>query len=183
MAWKHAGLLPRTRPEDVPAWLPDLVKPSGSLTSPISHHLHQPSYTSRQRDGETADVTNGCTAMVMGTVFERHKTLMYDQLHRRDDNSEGEQYYPQAVLKCHHDFTHQIMESSESKVEVVYGQKVQNILRRRFQGQSTILPLWGFYEGVLARLVHESAFHNRQYGHRFRKILLFAVHPQRVFLL
>jgi hypothetical protein len=44
-----------------------LVKPSGSLNSPLCHHLHHPSYnTEILENGEVADWTNGCIVMVMG---------------------------------------------------------------------------------------------------------------------
>jgi hypothetical protein len=58
-----------------------LVKPSGSLESPLSHRLNQPSFNSNfPENGETADSTNGCIAMVRGTSYDRH-TLLYDQVH------------------------------------------------------------------------------------------------------
>ena len=63
--WKIEGRSPLPRDS--------FVRPSGSLHSPIAHHLHQPSYSTNNLDSddaETADWTNGCTAMVMGNGFE-----------------------------------------------------------------------------------------------------------------
>jgi hypothetical protein len=58
--------------------------------------LHQPTFTvSIPEDGETTDSTNGCISMVMGTAYNR-TTLLYDQVHRRDPESEGCTRYPPA---------------------------------------------------------------------------------------
>ena len=180
--WIASGTIPPSKPKDIPSFVSALVKPSGALTSPVSHRLHQPSYsTSNTQNEETADPTSTCIAMVMGTVFEKGKTLIYDQLHRRDQKSEGIQHYPQNVLDCHDEFTRRVTESSEAKVEVVYGTPVEQYLRRQFRGTSTTLPLWGPYDGISITLVHEEAFRNQQQEFKFRKILLFARHPNRMF--
>jgi len=76
-----------------------LVRVSGSLQSPIAHHAHQPSSTTLQpHDGETADETNPCIAIIMGNVFEKDDSLLYDHLLRRDEKSEGLQKYPEDVI-------------------------------------------------------------------------------------
>src|SRR4051794_9968608 len=54
--------------------------PSGSLHSPIAHHLHQPSYSTHDLDSddsETADWTSGCVAMIMGNGFEEGVTFIF----------------------------------------------------------------------------------------------------------
>jgi hypothetical protein len=76
------------------------VHPSGSLHSSIAHHLHQPSYSTPHLDNddaETADWTNGCVAMIMGNGFEEGLTFIFEHVHRRSQNSEGYQTYPNAV--------------------------------------------------------------------------------------
>ncbi len=139
--WITSGMIPPSKPKEISLFISALVKPSGALTSPVSHRLHQPSYsTSNAQNEETADPTSTCIAMVTGTVFEKGKTLIYDQLHRRDQNSEGMQYYPQTVLDCHDEFTHQVTESSEAKVEVVYGAPVEDYLRKQFKEQAQPFP-------------------------------------------
>src|SRR5436305_9021364 len=47
--------------------------------------------------------------------------------------------------------------------------------------QFTILPLWDWLEGVFLFLDHESNYENADTMFRLRRVLLFAVHPQRVF--
>jgi hypothetical protein len=93
-SWKTSGL---------EAFLPleFLVKPSGSLTSPISHRLNQPSFSTEfPENGETAYPTNGCIAMIMGTAFEQN-TFVYDQVHRRDEISHGSMKYLPIVRAAH----------------------------------------------------------------------------------
>ncbi len=82
--WEFVGRSPL--PRDA------FVRPSGSLHSPIAHHLHQPSYSTHDLDSGdagTADWTNGCVAMIMGNAFEEGVTFIFDHLHRRSQNSEG----------------------------------------------------------------------------------------------
>src|SRR5215469_2475611 len=157
-----------------------LVRPSGSLDSPISHHLNQPSFTtSAFGSAETADGSNGCIQMIMGNAFHKNHTLIFDHLHRRSAKSEGLKDYPEQVLHAHEEFTRQIMASSASKVDIVYGKKIQ--LRMIESYQIEILPLWGRFEGIFLGLVPESCFHNQERDYRYRKIILFAAHPQYIF--
>ena len=44
-----------------------------------------------------------------------------------------------------------------------------------------ILPLWGQFSSVTMNLVQEDNFHNAEQGFRFRKAMLWATHPQRLF--
>ncbi|KAF3076486.1 hypothetical protein CFAM422_000971 [Trichoderma lentiforme] len=156
-----------------------LVKPSGSLASPLAHRLHQPSFTTDCRDNaETADPSNGCLAMVMGNVYNRD-TLVFDHIHRRDAQSEGIQQYPPRLLSSHEDFTRDIAQSMTAKVEILYGKKLQ---QRVLQTQGfEILPLWGEFEGVVLLLALESSYGNADPRYRFRRIMLVASHPQHMF--
>ena len=45
----------------------------------------------------------------------------------------------------------------------------------------TAILLWGSFANIVLYFVHEDNFENKQPGHRFRKGLFFATHPQRVF--
>jgi hypothetical protein len=104
-----------------------LVRASGSLDAPLAHHLLQPSYTtlSPQDDSETADPTNGCIAMLIGNLYAP-RTLVFDHLHRRSEDSEGLKTLPGPVLDCHEDHTRDISESMSAKVELLHGRKVLN---------------------------------------------------------
>ena len=157
-----------------------LVPPSGSLDSIIAHHLHQPLFTTdRLNKGDTADYSNGCIAMVMGNAFRQGESLLFDHLHRRSIKSKGLEQYPQTVIDAHEEFTRQLMASSAAKVEIVYGRIVQ---RRILQTMSCdILPLWGPINEILLFLVHENNFNNADKAFLYRKVLLFATHPQRMF--
>ena len=156
-----------------------LVKVSGTFDSPLSHRLNQPSFTcSVPENGETADPTNGCIQMVMGTAYNK-TTLLYDQIHRRDTTSEGSENYPETVRVAHAKWTQRIWESSEAKVEVVYGEKCFKSLISKVK--FTTLPLWGQYAGIILHLIHEENFQNAQEGYKYRKVVMFAHHPQHLF--
>lgn len=135
---------------------PELVKPSGSLTSPLAYRLNQPSFTTECRENaETADPTNGCLSMIMGNAYTPN-TLIFDHIHRRDAESEGITQYPQALRNIHEKYTADIAQSMQAKVEIFYGQKVQE---RFLQTQDVeILPLWGDYKDVVLLLACESSY-------------------------
>jgi len=116
-----------------------LVKPSGLTTSTLAHYLHEPSYTtSRIANGETADITNGCFAMIMGNAFRKDETLVFDHMHRRSDHLEE---YPTQIIDRHEAFTRQILESSQAKA-LEWGPKCRFIWR--------VEQLLIFYEATVA---------------------------------
>jgi hypothetical protein len=159
-----------------------LVKVSGSLQSPIAHHAHQPSFTTlRPRNGETADETNPCIAIIMGNAFEKDKSLIYDHLLRRDEKSEGLQNYPEDVKLCHEVYLQKVRESMEAKVEVVYGAAVKERMLQKQAFEFDLLPLWGEYGDTYIILDHESNYSNPQQGYQYRRIIVFVSHPQRFF--
>lgn len=159
-----------------------LVKPSGQFSSKLAHYLHQPSNnTGHAANGETADMTNGCTAMIMGNAFEQGKTLMFDHLHRRSKKSSGLEEYPENALECHEDWTRQILEASQAKVIVVYGKKVQDRIMENPKRKLTTLPLWGEFDGQFIVLDHEKNYRNADKHFIPRRILIFAAHPQHLF--
>jgi hypothetical protein len=118
--------------------------------------------------------------MVMGTAYDSD-TLLYDQIHRRDAKSEGYENYPSEVRKIHKEWTRQIWESSEAKVEVVYGQKAAKAIITDPNIKSTPVALWGEFSGVIIHLIHEESFRNSQAGFKFRKVIIHANHPQHLF--
>jgi hypothetical protein len=159
-----------------------LVGVSGSLQSPIAHYAHQPSFTTlHPRNGETADETNPCIAIIMGNAFEKGNSLIYDHLLRRDEKSEGLQMYPEEVVRCHEAFIQKVRESMEAKVEVVYGTPVKEKMLQKQAYKLDLLPLWGEYEDVYIILDRESNYSNAQQGHRYRRVIVFVTHPQRFF--
>ena len=119
--------------------------------------------------------------MIMGTAYD-NTTLMYDQVHRRDPESHGSTRYPQHVQQTHKEWTRQISESSEAKVEVVYGAKAIRAIMTDPEVKMTPLPLWGEYSGMILLLIHEENFRNAQDRYKFRKIMVRAYHPQRLFV-
>ena len=80
--------------------------------------------------------------MVMNTAFDKGNTLIYDQLHRRSEDSEGLEDYPHKVLQIHEELTRRISESSEAKFEVLYGRIAQQAIMCNPEIKLTQLPLW-----------------------------------------
>lgn len=170
--WKDLGLEPPHRD--------GFVGPSGLLNAGVMHHLNQPSYSTLNHvDGEIADTSNGCIAMLMGNAFKKNETLIFDDLRRRSKKSESYETYPQEVIDCHVSWTQDICASATAKVEIMYGIHVQKRVLQRWA--ITILPLWGALCDVFLFLVHESNFSNPDETYRFRRVVLFACHPQRLY--
>jgi len=118
--------------------------------------------------------------MVMGTAYDSD-TLLYDQIHRRDAKSEGDENYPSEVRNIHRAWTRQIWESPEAKVEVVYGLKATKAIIAYPSIKSTPVALWGEFSGVIIHLIHEESFRNAQAEFKFRKVIIHARHPQHLF--
>jgi len=70
-------------------------------------------------------------AIIMGNVFEKDDSLLYDRLLRRDEKSEGLQKYPEDVIQCHEAFIQRVRESMEAKVEIAYGKKVKERMLKK----------------------------------------------------
>ncbi|KAL7906792.1 hypothetical protein GGI35DRAFT_94671 [Trichoderma velutinum] len=70
-----------------------MMKLFSSIASPLAPSLHQPLFTTDQRENaEMANLSNGCLAMVMGNAYTQD-TLIFDHIHRRDAKSDGIQHY------------------------------------------------------------------------------------------
>ncbi|KAH8693136.1 hypothetical protein BGW36DRAFT_34911 [Talaromyces proteolyticus] len=138
----------------------------GHLDSPITHHLHQPSFTTNAPGDKhsTADTSNGCIAMVMGNRFQERNTLLFDHLHRQSARSNGPKPFPEPIKIIHEELTHLMMASSAAKFETVYGLHVQKRILQLLK--CSLLPLWGRCKGVFLALDHEGKFHNEE--NRFR---------------
>jgi hypothetical protein len=90
--------------------------------------------------------------MVMGTTYAPDR-LVFDHVHRRSERSEaveGEEY-PREVLRCHTQFTDDMEQSMEAKVEILYGTRLQKEMVRTLD--FTVLPLWGEFEGIIVLLL------------------------------
>ena len=113
--------------------------------------------------------------------FRKIKLLIYDQILRRDEKSDGLQKYPEDIIQCHETFVRSVREFSEAKVEIVHAILVRE---RIFQQQSfnfDVLPLWGDFKGVSIVLDHESNYKNAERENQYRRIIVFVAHPQRIF--
>jgi hypothetical protein len=110
----------------------------------------------------------------------KKKYLIYDHLLRRDENS-GLETYPEAFKECHEAYVQKVRESMEAKVEVVYGTKVKKRMLQKQAFKFDPLRLWGEYEDICIFLDCESNYSNAQQEHQYRRVIIFAIHPQRLF--
>ncbi|KAL9124179.1 MAG: hypothetical protein Q9217_006469 [Psora testacea] len=163
-----------------PPEMSSMVNASGSLKSVVAHHLNQPSFTTDGRsENKIVDESNPCIAMVMGNCFRKRESLILNHIHRRDARSEGVINYPKLVRAVHEDRARRIMALSAAKVEIVYGRVIQQRLLQTMK--CTILPLWDRFNGIFLVLIHESNFDNADERYEYRRVILFAAHPHRMF--
>jgi hypothetical protein len=124
----------------------ELVPPSGDFNWPIAHHLHNPSFvTQYPHNGETADPTTPCIALIMANTFLNGKTLIFDHLARREI-TDGLVDYPAHILACHEDWLLKIRKSIEAKVEILYGRAIQQRMLKIYNLER--LCLWGNHSDI-----------------------------------
>ena len=128
-----------------------------------------------------ADKTNACMAQLMGNAYQQGTTLTYDQILRREMKSEGLKTYPEAIIQCHEILVQKIRDSSEAKVEIVHGEAVKLWMEKRPSYNYDVLSLWSSFKGINITLESETNFQNAQPEHRYRRILVFVRHPNRLF--
>ena len=66
--------------------------------------------------------------MPRNDAFRKDETLVFDHMHRRSDQSRGLEKHPIQIIDRHGAFNRQILESSQAKVIIMYGKKVQERL-------------------------------------------------------
>ena len=158
-----------------------LVKPSGTLQARLGHYLNQPSFSTIQNvyeDGETADDSNPCIRMILENGYAENKALIMDHLHYRSHTSEDITEVDSLTLQRHEGFTSEILESLEAKVVIVYGSNVQN---RLIATRDLVhMQLWGEYSEVSIALDLEKNYNFSDDNYRFRRVFLFAAHPNRI---
>jgi hypothetical protein len=118
--------------------------------------------------------------MVMGTAYPKN-ALLYDQIHRRDHESHGYTRYPPRVRAAHSSFSQELFETSRAKVEVVYGKIAGRAIMENPLIKKTVVTLWGEYSSINFIIVHEKSCRNAQPDFLYRKLLILAYHPQRLF--
>lgn len=104
--------------------------------------------------------------------------MMLDHFHRRSNDCNDVEDENSSVLKRHESFTFDILASSEAKVIILYGGKVQKRLLkvRKF----AFLLLWGRFKGILVGLDREDNYKEPDNRYRFRRVFFFAKHPNHL---
>ncbi|GAQ36961.1 hypothetical protein ASPNIDRAFT_37346 [Aspergillus niger] len=150
-----------------------IVRPSGSWQARIAHHLHNPSYTTlHAKNGEVADATNGCTALIMNHHYDPELHFMFDHFHRREDFCPFAKY-PDHIRAFHENHTDWIRSTLQAKIEIIYGSSVRKWAMKHLN--FTSLSLWGEYEGVWLHFEWKAIMT----GKKIARIIIFALHPQR----
>ncbi|PWY68381.1 hypothetical protein BO83DRAFT_450528 [Aspergillus eucalypticola CBS 122712] len=150
-----------------------IVRPSGSWQARIAHHLHNPSYTTlHAKNGEVADATNGCTALIMNHHYDPERHFMFDHFHRREDFCPFAKY-PDHIRAFHENHTEWIRNTLQAKIEIIYGSSVRKWAMKHLD--LTSLNLWGEYEGVWLHFEWKPIVA----GKKIARIIIFALHPQR----
>lgn len=101
----------------------EIVRPSRGLDSPITHHLHKPSFnTNHLNDVETADETNACIWLVMQNGFTKDRTVIFDHLARREETEvlDGLRDYLEGILVFHEEYLDEVRTNISATVEIVY---------------------------------------------------------------
>jgi hypothetical protein len=152
----------------------ELVPPSGSLTWPIAHHLHNPSFqTLTPHSGETEDATSSCVWMILASNFVQGETFIFDHLSRRE-SVDGLQTYPQTILNHHETWLSTIRSNMAAKVEIIYGKKVCGRMSQIYDLEP--LPLWGEYTRTVLYLEWQSLA--RMSEKSLVRLVVPAYHPQ-----
>ncbi|KAF1848361.1 uncharacterized protein K460DRAFT_393453 [Cucurbitaria berberidis CBS 394.84] len=152
----------------------ELVAPSGSLSWPIAHYLHNPSFqTLTPHEEETEDATSSCIWMIIANNFVSGKTFIFDHLSRRE-SVDGLQVYPQTILDLHETWLSKIRSNMAAKVEVVYGKKVSERMPQIYDLEP--LQLWGGYKDIVLYLEWLST--DSLPGKSLARFVVPAYHPQ-----
>ena len=108
--------------------------------------------------------------------------MIFDHLHRRFARSEGLKEYPRSIIERHETFIRRICESIEAKVVILLRLQVTT---SGFLGMPTSNSSFCAFgigsKAYFFSLDHESNYENANTMFRLRRVLLFAVHPQRIF--
>lgn len=68
------------------------------------------------------------TRMLIDNAFQRGHTMMLDHVHRRSCDCDGVEDENSCIIKRRESFTFDILASSEAKIIILYGGKVQKRL-------------------------------------------------------
>lgn len=113
-----------------------LVRPSGSLNSPVILHLNYPTFTSqRLSDGEVADETSTCPMKLMKYGWDATNALWMEASYRRTKAPEGRldafSDWSAALKACHKEFSNWLLTHSVAKACVVFGQDNREVFDKR----------------------------------------------------
>lgn len=161
-AWRRRGA---ERPSQF------LLRPSGSMTAPIAHHLLNPTfYAADPYTRETDDSSNPTIYLLHENGFSSENCFMFDQFARREDTLDCIRLWTDDVQKPHDDFVHELRQRMTAIVEICWGEVVWRRTKQRVQ--LIRFPLWGTYKDVKLYLELDEG------GGRLRRFVFWVHHPQ-----
>lgn len=177
--WDYVIEFEKWKKVEVATWLPivrpeaELVSASGSIDARIAMQLHFPTFVTAQRfDGEVADNTNPCIALLYAKGFTHENSFIFDHFCRRE-NSRAQSpsvEYPEGPKACHTAWTGELRSHMTAKVEVVWGKPMRQLL---FNSLALIsFTLWGSCEGL------EIYLEKDEVGNGIKRIIIPVDHPQ-----
>ncbi|KAJ5343820.1 uncharacterized protein N7506_003644 [Penicillium brevicompactum] len=177
--WDQAAAFGRLVVQDTAAWrklgadrLPHLVQPSGSIRSPLSLHLLNPTfYVADALTTITDDPTNPTIQMISDCGLSSEHCFMFDEICRRDRTDDCLFFYTKDVRQPHEDFEKGIRDNMSAVVEICFGEEVFKALSESVK--LIRLPLWGIFKSV--RLWLEV---NEANPTSMKRFIMQAYHPQ-----
>lgn len=164
--------------QDVTAWkrlgverTPYLVRPSGSIKSPLAIHLLNPSfYVADAKSTVTDDYSNPTIFLLNQCGLSSKECFMFDQICRRDRTDDCLLFYTEDLLRPHRTFAEKIRANMSAAVEICFGEEVfkevsKTVCLVRF-------PLWGLFEPVRLWLELDDS------KSRMNRFIIQAYHPQ-----
>lgn len=162
-----------------------LVKPSGTLQSPLAVLLNYPTYTTQQvHYGNTYDLSNCCirltdsqlkgtSALYLDCFSRRFDRKTIESLTPADFSTPYSVHYSKAVVDAHTAFAKTILDKSKAKILLLRG-RVALERYREWHPHSTFVPLEGgcLLYGTPFGLFVES------FGEAIHRLVVYAPHPE-----
>lgn len=151
-----------------------LLRPSGSITARLAHHLLNPTfYVADPYSRETDNSSSPTIYLLHENGFSSRNSFMLDQVCRREDTQVYLRLWTDDVQKPHDDFVRDLRQNMSAIVEICWGE----VVWRKVEQQVCLIrfPLWGKYKDVKLYLELEED------GGRLKRFLFWVRHAQWFF--
>lgn len=177
--WDYGTSFKHLIDEDTAAWKklgvdrpPLLVKPSGSIKSPLAIHLLNPTFhVADSQSTVTDDPTNPTIQILRECGLSSEHCFMFDEICRRERTDDCLLFYTENLRRPHREFSRVIRENMHATVEICFGEEVFKEISK--SAHLVRFPLWGMFKSV--RLWLEFDDPNLL---SMRRFVIQAYHPQ-----